>query len=185
MTRTVGAVAEETIQLIESNPLFMAESQQGSSCSTAEMAEPEGPQRKKKKHALVQLLGDQFLQTENNIDADTSTTHRDLVQSELFRYKAEPSIPVDQCPLKWWMTRKYIYPNLSLIVRKYLCIVGTSVPSEQLFSTAGNIVSVKRAALLPENVDKMVFLHSNLPPLHLDYHRSQDKHCTCELCNKK
>ena len=112
----------------------------------------------------MELLGDQFLTTENEIAVGvyTSTAHRDLVQSELFRYKTEPSIPVDQCPLKWWMTRKYIYPNLSLIVRKYLCVVGTSVPSEQLFSTAGNVVSVKRAiVLLLENVDKLVFLHSN------------------------
>jgi hypothetical protein len=60
---------------------------------------------------------------------------------------------------------------VSRIARKYLCIVATSVPSEQLFSTAGNIVSEKRACLLPENVNKLVFLHVNLPLLQLDYKR--------------
>ena len=39
--------------------------------------------------------------------------------------------------------------------------MATSVPSERLFSVAGNIVSAKRAALLPENVEKLVFLHEN------------------------
>lgn len=176
----IDSIFEETMQLTETNPLIMDE-QQGSSCNTPEMSEP---QRKKKKNALAELIGNQFLQTQNTIGTtNTSTTHRDLVQSELFRYKAEPSIPVHRCPLKWWIARKCIYPNLSLIARKYMCIVATSVPSEQLFSTAGNIVSVKRAALLPENVDKLVFLHGNLPPLHLDYRRTQDKNCMCELCN--
>ena len=57
------------------------------------------------------------------------------------------------------------------MARKYLCITATSVPSEQLFSTAGNIVSDKRSALLPENVEKLLFLHSNLPKRHLEYER--------------
>ena len=62
------------------------------------------------------------------------------------------------------------------MTRKYLCITATSVLSEQLFSTAGNIVTAKRGALLPENVEKLIFLHDNLPPLHLQYERSLEEH---------
>ena len=48
---------------------------------------------------------------------------------------------------------------------QYLGVVATSVPSERLFSTAGNIVTAKRCALEPENVEKLVFLHDNLPAI--------------------
>ena len=62
------------------------------------------------------------------------------------------------------------------MAQKYLGIVASSVPSECLFNTAGNVV-----ALLPENVNKLVFLHENLPPIHLQYRWILSK-CQCESC---
>ena len=47
----------------------------------------------------------------------------------------------------------------------YLGVVTISIPSEQLFSTAGNVVTAKRSALDPDNFDKLVFLHEKLSPL--------------------
>ena len=43
------------------------------------------------------------------------------------------------------------------------------MPSEQLFGTVGNVISVKRAALLPDNVEKLIFSHDNLPEVSLPY----------------
>ena len=45
----------------------------------------EEPNRKKKKHALVELLGDQFLDTDTEVPEamNTSRAHKDLVQSEI------------------------------------------------------------------------------------------------------
>ena len=57
-------------------------------------------------------------------------------------------------------------------------VVATSVPSERLFSAAGMTVSNKRAALDRANVEKLVFLHSNLEVPHLDYKRAK---CTCTI----
>ena len=125
----------------------------------------------------MELIGNKFQSNECNTTSATATsdtTLRDIVQSELFRYKAEPSITVDQCPLHWWAANQHIYPNLCKIARKYLCVVATSVPSEQLFSTAGNVVSVKRSALLPENVEKLFFLLDNLPSLTLEFKRKKN-----------
>lgn len=135
----------------------------------------------------MQLMGNKFQSNECNTTSATATsdtTLRDIVQSELFRYKAEPSIAVDQCPLHWWAAHQHIYPNLCKIAHKYLCVVATSVPSEQLFSTAGNVFSVKCSALLPENVEKLIFLHNNLSSLTLPYKRIQEEEkCSCDLCN--
>ncbi len=47
-----------------------------------------------------------------------------------------------------------------------MCIPATSVPSERIFSTSGNIVTKLRASLKPENVDMLVFLHKNLPTVN-------------------
>ena len=55
------------------------------------------------------------------------------------------------------------YPTLSKMARKYLALPATSTPSERVFSIAGSIVIKKRACLLPENVNMLVFLYENLP----------------------
>ena len=101
------------------------------------------------------------MESENEQISD-KTTFKDIVQSELLRYKTEASISVDQPPLHWWSTHQHLYPNVGKLEQKYLCVVATSVPSEQLFSTAGSVISMKRTALLPENVAfyMIIFHHS-------------------------
>ena len=58
------------------------------------------------------------------------------------------------------------------MAQKYLGVVATSVPSERLFSAAGIVVNTKRSALDPENVEKLVFLHENLPSPCTSYKRT-------------
>ena len=65
-------------------------------------------------------------------------------------------------PLQWWASSVMRYPRLSQLATKYLAPPATSVPSEQAFSTAGNIVNIKRSCLLPDNVNMLVFLAANL-----------------------
>ena len=54
------------------------------------------------------------------------------------------------------------YPRLARLAREFLCIPATSVPSERVFSVAGHVVNEKRACLLPENANMLVFLGANL-----------------------
>lgn len=52
------------------------------------------------------------------------------------------------------------YPNLSKLAFKYLSIVATSVPSERLFSKAGDILTEKRNRLKGKHLSKLLFLQN-------------------------
>lgn len=80
---------------------------------------------------------------------------------EMERYCAEPPCPMDGDSLEWWQARRPAYPLLSSLAARYLGIPATSVPSERVFSCAGNLVTKKRAALRPDNVEMLLFLHYN------------------------
>ena len=86
----------------------------------------------------------------------------DKVKWEMSLYKAEHVADLDSNPLKWWNDRKHTYPLITKLVQKMFSIVATSVPSEQLLSCSGNIISERRSCLLPENADKLIFLHKNI-----------------------
>jgi hypothetical protein len=52
-------------------------------------------------------------------------------------------------------------PFLKRLARKYLCGQATSVASERVFSTAGDTVKACRSRLLPDEVNKLIFLKKN------------------------
>ncbi|KYN07565.1 Zinc finger BED domain-containing protein 1, partial [Cyphomyrmex costatus] len=62
-------------------------------------------------------------------------------------------------PIDYWCN-KSIYPSLTLIAKKYLLIVATSVPSERIFLKAGNIVTENRNRLSPKHLQEILFLNS-------------------------
>lgn len=64
-------------------------------------------------------------------------------------------------PLIWWRTNEKEYPNLAALARKFLAFPATSVPSERLFSDAGNILTKKRNRLDPTTVHDILFLKTN------------------------
>ena len=84
---------------------------------------------------------------------------------EFMHYLSEPDSKQD--PLLWWKTKESVFPFLSKLAKKYLCIPASSVPSERIFSTAGYLVNRQRAALSADNVDMLLFLHKNMNQLQL------------------
>ena len=119
--------------------------------------EDEEPPTKKRNHgALDDLLGEVFV---THDEPEKSTLNR--VEDEVGRYKRQPSIPLSACLFTWWKERETEFPLLSKAAKIYLCIPATSVPSERVFSTAGDIVTAQRATLSADNVDKLIFLKKN------------------------
>ena len=93
-------------------------------------------------------------------NASWSQTPSDIAKHEIERYLQVPKVDEEENPLEWWKT--VMFPTLSVMARKYLCVCATSSPSERLFSTSGNVVGDNRASLKPEKVNMFVFLAKNL-----------------------
>ena len=73
-----------------------------------------------------------------------------------------PTLSPEDDPLQWWKVEAKRLPILATLARKYLCVCGTSVPSEHLFSKAGYIAGNLQARLSPINVNRLVFLSRNM-----------------------
>lgn len=88
------------------------------------------------------------------------------VPVELRQFLNQPVIQRTNDPLAYWHQMNTVYPDLYKIAIKYLSIVGTSVPSERLFSKAGNILTEKRSRLMnSKRLSKLIFL-SSLDKIH-------------------
>ena len=81
---------------------------------------------------------------------------------EVKRYFEERNVDRKEDPLQWWKENGARFPHLMILAKKYLAIPGSSVPSERLFSKAGELISEKRSQLKPKNVDTILFLNKNL-----------------------
>jgi hypothetical protein len=101
--------------------------------------------------------------------ATEMTIHRfrSECEKEIKRYfdqvEGEDEVDRDTQPNDWWRLNGRRVPMLAELARKWLGCVGTSVPSERVFSTSGNIVSVKRCSLTPEMVEDLAFIAHNIP----------------------
>nr|XP_023660006.1 zinc finger BED domain-containing protein 1-like [Paramormyrops kingsleyae] len=118
------------------------------------------PKRKASSSSLlVSLLGQSFTDTEGTVKPKTPYV---IAKEEMEAYCKAPSLPLTEDPLNWWRVHEVMFPLLSLLSKRYLCIPGTSVSAERVFSTAGDVVTAKRSTLKPEHVDQLVFLKKNL-----------------------
>ena len=110
-----------------------------------------------KKSAMEGLFGDVYV---TKVEAGKSPSV--LAEEEVTRYRNVPVIPIANDPLEWWKENEYVFPTLAQLAKMYLSIPSTSVPSERVFSTAGDVVTAQRAMLQSENVDRLIFLKKNM-----------------------
>jgi len=81
-------------------------------------------------------------------------------REELSLYLKQNILKLDENPLTEWENTKSVYPKLFKLAMKYLLIPATSVPSERLFSKAGDTISKTRNRLIGSRLSKLLFLHS-------------------------
>ncbi|CAH1958100.1 unnamed protein product [Acanthoscelides obtectus] len=79
---------------------------------------------------------------------------------EVDKYLQMPLISRKADPLLWWKENKNLFPSLSDLMKRRLCIPATSVPCERIFSKSGQIITERRNRLSAEKSSKIIFLNS-------------------------
>ena len=93
-----------------------------------------------------------------DLTTDTETSKGECQLESYFRESVKTNDP-----LKWWASKNYDYNDLAKLAKKFLCIPATEVPSERVFSTAGQTITKYRASLDPGTVDEIIFINKNYP----------------------
>ena len=93
---------------------------------------------------------------------DDSCVDASSPNNELDCYLREPVLDYKRGkPFAWWVEHKTRYPTIAQIARQYLSATATSVPSERLFSSAGDIYNDQRSRISPEHAEGLLFIKSN------------------------
>lgn len=126
------------------------------------VTETESPQKKKMKY-IVNVDIDDWLSDVIYIGGSQKSP-TEMIHEEISRYMGceIPDEDKNLTILRWWEKNQYIFPRLSILAKKYLSIPASSVPSERVFSLAGQVVSKKRSRMHPSNVDMLIFLNKNM-----------------------
>ncbi|XP_018374028.1 PREDICTED: zinc finger BED domain-containing protein 4-like [Trachymyrmex cornetzi] len=132
---------------------------------------------------IFQLMKNNQIETQCNVEEniniprkeDLWNIHDELIASSSLNSDEPGGIPVElrqflnanvvsrsEDPFKIWQKLKDVYPMVYEVAMKYFVIVGTSVPSERLFSAAGNIISMKRSRIKGKRASQIIFLGSLL-----------------------
>ncbi|CAD7079701.1 unnamed protein product [Hermetia illucens] len=82
------------------------------------------------------------------------------IPPEFSVYLKQPVVRLKDSPFEVWTEIVHKDSSLLKMVKKYLCVMATSVPCERVFSASGNIANCKRSCLLGEKLHKLLFLKS-------------------------
>ena len=105
---------------------------------------------------------------EENKSGEEAVSSRS-VEAAVDDYLRDPVIPRECDPFLYWKEKLPIWPILVKMARKYLSIPPASVPSERLFSTAGQIATDTRNRLDADKIEMLVFLNKNLKYFNFKY----------------
>jgi hypothetical protein len=75
--------------------------------------------------------------------------------------KFQFNLPLRIDPIDWWSKNYTRFPLISKVACKVLSIPASAASCERLWSKAGLVLSQRRTTLLPEHVDKTLFVCFN------------------------
>ncbi|KAM9751080.1 E3 SUMO-protein ligase ZBED1-like [Menidia menidia] len=160
--KITSEVVKMNEQAGDSAALYEGEADEGGSdgSPSRERRDGDASPSPKKKTAMDQLFGE-FITTRTPLK-----TMREKAKDEILKYRERDSLELGGDVLQWWKGQVDL-PLLSALAKDYLSIPATSVSSERVFSSAGNIVTAQRSLLHPDHVDQLIFLKKNLKKTHL------------------
>jgi len=146
------AMETEKVQTINALKTRMTESVQirTSITPTLQETEEESPS------LMALFYGDHLPAIQNSPIEQELLVYQTL--PDLSKYETTHKKYSQHNPYTWWKNNQYTLPLLTEQARIYLGIPASSVPSERLFSAAGNIITDKRNRLDPTNVHDLLFL---------------------------
>lgn len=80
---------------------------------------------------------------------------------EVERYLEDELTDQQKNPLEWWRESRGIYPCMSVIAQEIMCVLGTAVPSDRMFTRSGFALNLRRNCLSSDEVRILTFLNSN------------------------
>jgi len=145
-------VQQEVAQLIRREKQLHLESEPSTS-QTPSTSLTESTSTEATTVGLMDFLSRRISQTANNSNATADSII--IVR----QYLELPTLALNENPILYW--KKYSVKELWRIAERYFCVPATSVPSERIFSKAGQIVSARRSSLKPSTVNLLIFLNQN------------------------
>ncbi|KAK3909772.1 E3 SUMO-protein ligase ZBED1 [Frankliniella fusca] len=95
------------------------------------------------------------------VAADPQEKTKKDFNKEIAIYEGLPDAELTDNVFAWWQRHCGSLPLLATLARKYLAIPASSVPSERLFSTGGNVVTDTRRSLTGQHAEMLIFCASN------------------------
>ena len=90
--------------------------------------------------------------------SDVQKTPDETAKIEVNLYMAEPAS--NKNSLQWWKEKQALYPHISKIANKVLCIPASSIASEEVFLMKRTLEK-RQMQIKNEHVDMMMFLKEN------------------------
>ena len=85
------------------------------------------------------------------------------------------SVNPETDPLDWWSSNQRAFPRIAKMAKMHLAIPASSTESERVFSSSGDLINKKKAAISPELAKWLVTLHETWV---------MNKECNKNLWNK-
>ena len=159
-----SASVEFASKTVKAMPSLPASSDVAATSSSEPEILPPPKKKSKSEVAMEELLGkgkSSNSSGESTCQVESRAEKNQRIDKEIQQLSNEAPIGLTEDPLMWWKENEKRYPLVRNLAARVLAAPPTSVPSEQIFSKAGLVVSKKRASLKPAVVNALLFLNKN------------------------